>query len=167
MRTIKRVFFVVAFVVVVGAVPFSSARAGSSVVGSTVCVRSDVIGAAGSGLTYTSVGVENDSGSDAEVICTLFRDNTSNTNGMTDLELAIGMSSNSTAGGTFTCQALSIDRKGIVKKQVTKQVSVASGGNTVIGWGSSLNVSVPKGAYAIECSVPIFGIIHSVFYSEP
>src|SRR5690349_21426617 len=107
MLTIQRASLVVAFLVTAGALPLNHVHAASSVVGSTVCVRADVVGASGSGLVYTTYGVNNVSGLSVDVVCTLFRDNTSNTNGLQDLELSI--TDPSSGPGGFICDAISLD----------------------------------------------------------
>jgi hypothetical protein len=161
MPTIQRASLVALFLVSVGAVP--ATHAATSALGSTVCVRAGVIGASGSGLEYLSSGVRNGSGASLDVICTLFRDNTVNTNGMQDLELAL-LDPNSTPGG-FICDAISADRKSsqvkIVRRTSTKV------GEFILDWGGSLNVSVARGHYAIRCTVPNGGVIHSLYYEEP
>jgi hypothetical protein len=164
MLKIQRASLVFAFLITVGALPLTHAQAASSVVGSTVCVRADVVGASGSGLVYTSNGVNNISGANVDIICTLFRDNTTNTNGLQDLELSITVPSGLGAGD-FTCDALSLDRYGMTKKIVPRANSVV--GNTVLDWGSSVNLSVSKGSYSLRCTVPNGGWIRSLWYLEP
>src|SRR4051812_45503140 len=138
MPTIQRASLVVAFLLTFGAVPLSHAQAANTVLGSTVCVRADVVGASGSGLVYTTYGVNNISGASADVVCTLFRDNTTNTTGMSDLELSI--TDPSTVAGTFTCDAISLDRKGLTKKIVNRKNTAI--GDTVLDWGATVNISV-------------------------
>jgi hypothetical protein len=163
MPTIQRASLVLVFLLTIGAVPLSHAQAASTVLGSTVCVRAEVVGAAGSGLEYTSGGVNNISGANVDVICALFRDNTSNTNGMQDLELSI--TDPSSGPGGFSCDAISLDHKGLIKKIVTRKNTVV--GDSVLNWGSTLNVSVSKGSYAIHCSMPNGAWIRSMYYVEP
>jgi hypothetical protein len=161
--SIQRASLTAAFLLALGAVPFTHVQAATSVLGSTVCVRADVVGASGSGLVYNSMGVNNISGAQADIICTLFRDNTTNTNGMQDLELAI-KDPNSAPGG-FICDAISLDRKGLPVKVVRRTNTVV--GDSVLDWGGSVNISVNKGPYAVRCSVPNGGWIRSAFYLEP
>jgi hypothetical protein len=163
MPTIQRAFLIVLFLVTVGAVPLGHAQAASTVLGATVCVRADTVGAAGNGLVYTSMGVNNISGAQADIICSLFRDNTVNTNGMQDLEIAI--QDPSSGPGGFICDALSLDRKGLPKKVVRRTNTVV--GESVLDWGAAVNISVSKGAYVVRCSVPNGGWIRSVYYLEP
>jgi hypothetical protein len=163
MPTIQRAFLIALFLVAAGAVPLSHAQAASTVLGATVCVTADVVGGAGSGLLYSSGGVSNVSGRQADIICSLFRDNPINTNGMQDLELSI--SDPSTGPGGFICDALSLDRKGSTKKVVRRTNTAV--GESVLDWGGSVNVSVSKGYYLVRCSVPNGGWIRSIYYLEP
>jgi hypothetical protein len=163
MLTIQRASLAVALLVTAGAIPLSHVEAASSVVGSTVCVRADVVGSAGSGLVYTSGGLNNISGASVDIICTLFRDNTSNTNGMQDLEVSI--TDPSSGPGGFICDALSLDRFGNSKK-IVRRINTAVG-NSVLDWGSSVNLSVSKGTYTLRCTVPNGGWLRSLYYLEP
>jgi len=163
MLTIQRASLVVAFVLSFGAVPMNHAAAATTVLGSTICVRADLVGNASSGLIYTLGGVNNASGGPAEILCTLFRDNTTNLTGMQDLEMSI--SDPSTSPGGFSCNAFSLDRKGVIKKNVNRVNSVT--GESVLDWGSSVNISVSKGYYAIHCTIPNGATIHSLYYLEP
>jgi hypothetical protein len=60
---------------------------------------------------------------------------------------------------------MSLDRKGIMKKVTRRQSSLV--GESNLDWGSTVNVSVSKGYYAIRCRVPNGGAIRSIFYQEP
>jgi hypothetical protein len=161
MSTVQRAFLMVVGLVVVGAVPFGRLRAATTVLGPTVCLRANSNGLGG--FEYISSGVTNISGAPADIVCGLFRDNTTNTNGMQDIELAI--SDPSAAPGGFVCDAITQDRTGSAKK-VVRRTSTAVG-NSVLDWGSSVNVSVAKGHYAIRCTVPNGGTIRSIYYLEP
>jgi hypothetical protein len=163
MRTIQRASLVVAFLVTIGALPGNRVHAATSVLGSTVCVRADVVGASGSGLIFTTYGLNNISGASVDVVCNLFRDNTTNTNGMQALELSI--TDPSTGPGGFICDAISMDRWGMTKKVVPKTNTAV--GNSVLNWGASVNISVSKGFYALHCTVPNGGWIRSIYYQEP
>jgi hypothetical protein len=157
MFKVQRAFLMVVGLVVMGAVPFARAQAASTVLGATVCLRA--AGQLGN-VEYNSAGLKNTSGTSMLVVCTLFRDNTVNTNGMQDLEVAI----NDPVGGT-ECKAISSDRQGNQKKVVTKTNGAT--GNVVIDFGSSLNVSVAKGYYTVQCQIPDQAIIRTIFYVEP
>lgn len=164
MSTIQRASLVVAFLLVSGAVPIQHAQAATTTLGSTMCVRAGVNGLSGTGLIYDFNGVTVATGTGGEpvdIICTLFRDNTTNTNGMQDLEMSVF---DPTTGSIF-CDAMSLDRKGIQKKVVRRQSSVV--GESVLDWGGSVNLSVSKGYYAIRCRVPNGGAIRSIYYLEP
>jgi hypothetical protein len=162
MPTIQRASLVALFLVAAGAVPVT--HAATSALGSTICVRAGVAGAAGSGLEYSATGVANVSSVPVDVLCTLFRDNTINTNGMQDLEMAVRDPDSATPGG-FICDAISADRNGIGVKQVRR--SSTKLGESVLDWGGSVNSGKAKGIYLVRCTVPIGGSIHSLYYQEP
>jgi hypothetical protein len=162
MSKVQRAFLMVVGLVGVGVVPFAQATAATSVLGPTVCVRANSNG--NGGLEYTSAGVANTSGASLDVVCSLFRDNTTNTNGMQDLELAI-TDPTSTAPGGFICDGITQDRTGSATKVIRRTSTKL--GNSILDWGGSVNVSVAKGHYAIRCTVPNGGIIRSIFYQEP
>jgi hypothetical protein len=147
--------------VVVGAVPFARATAATSVLGPTVCLVANQNGQGG--LVYITAGVQNISGAPIDVVCTLFRDNTTNTNGMQDLEMAIQDPSASPGG--FICDAVAQDRKGLTTKVVRRTNTGVK--DQVLDWGGSVNVSVSKGHYAVRCTVPNGGTIRSIYYQEP
>jgi hypothetical protein len=159
--SIQKAFLIAALLIAGSTVPITHSQAASTALGPTVCVRAGTVGAAGNGLTYDSVGVTNISGAPAEVLCSLFRDNTSNSNGMQDLELSV----KDPTSGSVICDAQSLDRKGVIKKQVRKQTSVT--GESVLDWGSGVNVSVSKGFYVIRCTIPNGATIRSIYYVEP
>lgn len=161
MSKVQRAFLMVVGVVALGAVPVSQVGAATTVLGTTFCVRADVAGAGGSGLIYNSLGVTNAAGINVDIICSLFRDNTTNTNGMQDLELSV----NDPTTGSFFCNALSQKRDGMLVKQVPRQSTKT--GEQIIDWGGSLNASVSRGHYAVRCTVPNGGVIHSIYYQEP
>jgi hypothetical protein len=144
-----------------GALVRSHANAATSVLGPTACVKAGNQGSIG--LEYTSEGVANSTGVPTEVICSLFRDNTTNTNGMQDLEIAI-RDPNPTAG-VLACTAFSYDRNGVIKKSLEKRPTTV--GNVIIDWGSAINVSVSRGYYTIRCMLPVNAIVRSIFYTEP
>lgn len=152
---------VVLVAMAVGTVLIAKAQAATSVLGSTVCVREGNAGS--SGLEYLSSGVINSVGAPANVICSLFRDNTTNTNGMQDLEVSI-FDPSGTAGGV-TCTAFSFDRLGVIRKKVDRTATAT--GNIIIDWGGSVNVSVTRGHYAIRCTLPAGATLRSIFYTEP
>jgi hypothetical protein len=161
MSKVQRAFLMVVGLVGLGAVPFANAQAASSVLGPTVCVRATSNG--NGGLEYTTAGVSNISGAPLDIVCSLFRDNTSNTNGMQALEMAIH--DPSAAPGGFICDAVSQDRVGNATKVVRRTNTGV--GNRILSWGSSVNVSVSRGHYAIRCTVPNGGTIRSIYYLEP
>src|SRR5688572_698594 len=130
MSIFRRVSLMVVLVVGAGAFVFGHARAATSVLGPTSCVR---LGANGSsGLEYTSDGVKNVVGMPVNVVCSLFRDNTTNTDGMQDLEVSI--SDPNPLPGILTCTAYSFDRQGVIKKQLEKKATTR--GNVILDWGS-------------------------------
>jgi hypothetical protein len=161
--TIQRASLVAVFLVAAGAAPVAHLHAATTVLGATVCVRADTVGATGNGLQYVSDGVHNISGAPADVVCTLFRDNTSNTNGMQDLEVSVF--DPTAAPGSTSCIAVSAKRNGDPLKTVTKRS--ATTGNQIIDFGGALNASVSKGHYSVRCTIPNDGVIHNIFYLEP
>jgi hypothetical protein len=164
MPTIQRASLILASLLVTGVLPLTHARAASTTLGPTVCVRAGVNGLSGTGLIYDYNGVTvatGTGGGPVDIVCTLFRDNTSNSNGMQDLEMSVF---DPTTGSIF-CDAMSLDRKGIQKKISRRQTSVT--GESVLDWGGSVNVSVSKGFYSIRCQVPNGGAIRSIYYVEP
>jgi hypothetical protein len=161
--TIQRASLIVAFLVTAGAVPMSHAVAATTVLGPTVCVRAGTVGAAGNGLVYETGRVTNTTVANADVVCSLFRDNTTNTNGMQDMEMAID--DPTPMPGTFSCDAISLDRKGLTKKFANRKSTIV--GEQVLDWGGSVNASVAKGHYAVRCTIPPGGSIHSIYYLEP
>lgn len=164
MSTIQRASLIAALLLSSGAIPIMHARAASSTLGSTVCVRAGVNGLSGTGLIYDVNGITvatGTNGGPVDIVCTLFRDNTSNTNGMQDLEMAVF----DPLGGNIFCDASSFDRKAVNKRTVRRTSSVV--GESILDWGSSINVSVSKGYYAIRCTVPNGGALRSIYYVEP
>jgi hypothetical protein len=161
MSKVQRAFLMVVGLVVMGAVPMGHLNAATSVLGPTVCVRAGLSGSIG--LDYTTAGVTNATGGPTDILCSLFRDNTTNTNGMQDLEMAIFDPSASPGG--FICDAVSQDRVGSARK-VSRRTNTGVN-NQILDWGGSVNVSVSKGHYAIRCTVPNGATIRSIFYLEP
>ena len=161
MSKVQRAFLMVVGVVGMGAVPFARVEAATTVLGPTACLRANTNGLGG--LEYTSAGVVNISGAPADVVCALFRDNTTNTNGMQDLEVSIN--DPSTSPGGVICDAVSQDRNGSAKKVVRRTNTTV--GNIILDWGGSLNVSVAKGHYAVRCTIPNGATFRSIFYLEP
>jgi hypothetical protein len=137
--------------------PRTSIGADSKVMGSSSCRRtgSNVLG-----LEYTSNGVRNISGTSIVLMCNLPRDNTGNTNGLSDLEVVVINSLN----GAASCSAVAIDRNGNPMKVVSKSSSGA--GSAVIDFGATLNVSASKGSYAVFCNVTDQSLLTSVFVNE-
>jgi len=94
------------------------------------------------------------------VTCPILRDNTVNTTGLADVELQVAVSS-----GSMTCTAGAYDASGFgAIKTVAK--TTTSTGNSKLDWGASVNKSVSIGTYAVDCTVPPFGQIYSLRYSE-
>jgi hypothetical protein len=93
--------------------------------------------------------------------CALQRDNTTNTNGLEDLEVQ----TSSSASGVVDCEATSYDLNNNIL--VDKIVVAPSGTGKTIDFGSTVNVSVAKGHYEVSCFVPPLAVIHTIFYKEP
>jgi hypothetical protein len=147
-----------AMAVAVAGWPHTSIGADAKVTGASVCRR--LGGVQQFGLQYTSNGVQNITGSSADLICNLPRDNTGNTNGLSDLEVTIR---NFTTGGS-SCDALSIDRNGnpmqIVRKDSTRL------GSETLDFGAGLSVSANKGGYLVVCHLTNGSMINSVYTNE-
>jgi hypothetical protein len=163
MFKVQRAFLMVVAVVGMGAVLFGTAGAATSVLGPTVCVPTGPSGSAG--FEYFGFGVRNETGAQHDILCTLFRDNTTNTNGMQDLEVAVKIDPG--FPGTITCDAATYDRNGNPVKVVRRTTSTANANGVVLDWGSSLNLSVSKGHYVVRCTLPDQALIRSIFYLEP
>lgn len=107
-------------------------------------------------------GAYNLGSSNVLVVCPLVRDNTGNTNGLSDIEMQVSLPSSS----SMTCTAGSYHPSGFATvESIAKTTQVA--GNSKIDWGSSLNNSVSNGIYAIYCDVPPSGTIYSIRHKEP
>ena len=130
--------------------------AGAKVVSPGAC---RLLGGGTTGLTYGAGHVTNSSGATANVVCPIVRDNTSNTTGLRDAEVAV-----TDATGTMSCSAVSVDRAGTILKSVG--VTIPGTGSRIIDFGSSMNLGVSRGHYQVTCSVPNGGKIHSVYYDE-
>ena len=130
--------------------------AGAKVVSPAAC---RLLGGGTSGLTYGAGHVTNTSGASASVVCPIVRDNTSNTTGLRDAEVAV-----TDATGTMSCAAVSVDRAGNILKSVG--VTIPGTGSRIIDFGSSMNLGVSRGHYQVTCNVPNGAKIHSVYYDE-
>jgi hypothetical protein len=159
MSKFQRAFLMVVGLVGVGAVPLSHLSAATSVLGPTVCVSN---GAPGTFAIYRTDGVELSGPSSGNILCTLFRDNTTNTTGMQDLEVSVN---DPTSGGGISCLAVSTKRDGSSFKTAERHTTKT--GEQILDFGGSLNSSVSKGHYSITCSVAVGGVIHNIYYLEP
>jgi hypothetical protein len=144
--------------------------AGLSIAGPTLGLDGKIAGptscqlgasVAGARLAYATSGVTNVSGINVNVVCSLVRDNTTNTNGLSDLEMVVTAPA---GGGNFDCTALAEDRNGNPVLAVHRMTSRS--GAQVLDWGGSITVSASKGYYIINCDTPAGGVIHSVFHNE-
>jgi hypothetical protein len=116
---------------------------------------------AGARLAYVTSGVSNVSGINVNVVCSIVRDDTTTTTGLSDLEMTVTAPA---GGGNFDCTALSEDRNGSPLIAVHRTTSRA--GTQVLDWGAAVSVSASKGYYIVNCDVPANGIIHSLFHNE-
>jgi hypothetical protein len=157
MSTFRRASLMAVLLVGLGALPMGHAVGASSVLGTIGCAPT---GPLTDNVEYTSAGLKNKSTATLTIVCSLFRDNTSNTNGMQDLEISLF----DQTGGT-KCAAFSFDRKGFTKKMIEKVNSTV--GEAVIDFGGALNASVSKGYYAVSCSLTPQSILRSIYYVEP
>lgn len=145
-------------VVMVGAVPRRSLAADGKILGGQVCE----LGPAPSSATvrYDSDGIEMVS-TGGTVMCTMIRDNVTNTNGLSDVELSVN---DPTGGGGVICDLLAQDRHGTPVKVVRRTSS--RNGPQVLDWGGSLNVGASKGTYSFICLLPPGGRISSLYFNE-
>lgn len=135
---------------------FTPARADNKLVGPVACRPA---GTETAGLQYRVGGVTNVSGAAMDVVCTLIRDTVSNTNGLRDLEVAV-----TDPAGSLLCDAVSENRAGDPLKIVRR--SISGTGSKILDWGSSLNLSVNRGHYSLNCFLPNNATIHSIYYDE-
>jgi hypothetical protein len=143
--------------ITVGAGFASQARADGKVISPSSC---RLAGGGTTGLSYGAGHVTNTSGASAAIVCPVFRDTVSNSNGLLDLEVAVGDST-----GTISCDALALDRAGNITKSVTRRTPGT--GAQVIDFAATLNASSNRGHYSVICQVPNGSRIHSLFYDEP
>jgi hypothetical protein len=141
------------------AVPGSSLGLDGKIAGPTACQLGASI--AGARLAYATSGVTNVTGVNVNVVCALVRDNTLNTNGLSDLEMVVTAP---TGGGNFDCTILAEDRGG--NPLIAVHRTTTTPGTHVLDWGGSVTVSGSKGYYIINCDVPANGIIRSIFHNE-
>jgi hypothetical protein len=147
--------------VAVGAVPFGRATAATTVLGPSICAR----GLASNGNVNVTGGMfQNISGAQMTVICSLFRDNTTNTNGMQDLEITVR--NDGDVANVATCTAVSYNRQGSPLKMASRTTNGTSVEQT-LDFGGSLNLSVSRGHYSIFCQMPNLFSVHNIFYTEP
>jgi hypothetical protein len=95
-------------------------------------------------------------------ICAPERSNTSNTNGLLDLEIRI-LSLDGT-NKSVNCYASSQRTDGSSVLDVSKS---GFGTNFKIDFGATLNKSVSGGSYIIACDLPAFAALVSMYSSEP
>jgi hypothetical protein len=140
------------------ALPGRSQGLDGKIAGPTACQ----LGAATAGarLQYNTSGVTNVSAVNVNVVCALVRDNTTNTNGLSDLEMVV----TAPAAGNFDCVAIAEDRNG--SPLIVVHRTTSGPGNHVLDWGGSITVSGSKGYYVVNCDVPVNGIIRSIFHNE-
>ncbi|MEO5768760.1 MAG: hypothetical protein ABIS92_10450 [Polyangia bacterium] len=145
----------------------TSANAGSNILSGNVCQTfyppetSD-----GQGVYHSGSGVQNISsdGGVRLVMCPIFRDNTGNTNGMSNLTVRTTVPSGFSA--STSCIAMSLTRYGSIKVGIWK--TSASTGSSGMAWGNTINKSDNgSGAYDIQCNVGYGAILNSIEYSEP
>ena len=94
------------------------------------------------------------------VTCPILRDNTTNTTGLADVELQVAVSS-----GSMTCTAGAYDASAFGTVKTVAKTTTGTG-NSKLDWGTALNKSSSVGTFAIDCTVPPFGQIYSLRYSE-
>jgi hypothetical protein len=134
----------------------SSIGADAKVIGPTNCAgqNSDPLG-----LEFTTNAVTNLTGGAFTIECSIDRDNTGNTNGLSDLEIAVTVPL-----GRLACDAFSFDRAGNLLKMVSREAN--GQGTQILDFGSSLNVSANKGHFAVSCFADHGTKIHAIYYNE-
>jgi hypothetical protein len=139
----------------------SGARADSKVLSGASCVL-----VTGTNVTRSAAGIKNNETGNVTVFCSLLRDNTTNTNGLTALRIS------ATASGTLglnECNVYSLDAWG--KPQLELACSAVtptiSNGMSIYDFGSMLNVSAFNGSYAIRISIRPGQTLKSIYYNEP
>jgi hypothetical protein len=155
----QRASTVAAFALAALLVPGRSMGLDGKIAGPTSCQLGASV--AGARLSYLTSGVTNVSGINVNVVCALVRDNTTNTNGLQDLEMSVTAPA---GGGNFDCTLLSEDRQGNPVLAVHR--TTTRPGAQVLDWAGSITVSTSKGYYILNCDVPNNGTIHSIFHNE-
>jgi hypothetical protein len=147
-----------ALTLALAAVPGRSIANDAKVMGGTACRRAST--GTMLGLQYTTDGVVNVSGQSMQVICSILRDNTGNTNGLAGLQVGV---TDTTSGG-IACDAVADDPKGnpviVTRKSSTKL------GAQVLDFGTTVSKSAAKGYYSLNCSLPNGAKISSIYSNE-
>ena len=116
--------------------------------------------AAGTFLRHNLDGIEM-AGASGTVVCTMVRDNVTNTNGLSDVELTVFDPS---AGGSVVCDLVAQDRNGSPLK-IVRRSSTRNGVQT-LDWGGSMNLSASKGTYSFICNLPPGARLSSIYFNE-
>lgn len=100
-------------------------------------------------------------GSDFTISCPILRDNTTNTNGLSALQLRVKKADTATR----SCTAYASDGFGSQLKSVTKTVSGT--GVQPFDWGTTFNVSSANGAnYAVVCTLGAEDFGEGIYWTE-
>jgi hypothetical protein len=114
---------------------------------------------------YNALGVHTKSGDMLQVTCPIARHNTSNTNGLLDLEVRFAViTPQISTAQTATCYARSLRPDGTVHKFVQKS---NSGFTFKVDFDGAFNSGVSGGSYVVDCDVPNFTHLLQILVSEP
>lgn len=91
-----------------------------------------------------------------EATCPIVRDNTGNTNGLSELQMQV-----LTSGSTI-CNAHAISATGSVLISVARSRST----NGPLNWSNTINTSSARGSYAIRCDMPAWAQIATYYADE-
>lgn len=106
------------------------------------------------------VDEDDQNGFAAFISCPIIRDETNNTNGISDLEVRVDHN----GAGSMSCQGMTFDAFGNTLKGVLKPAPV--GNNKVLDFGNAINISATKGPYYVSCTMTGGDTIHSLFLQE-
>jgi hypothetical protein len=141
----------------VAAFPGRSHGVDGKVIGATYCAaeNNDPLG-----FQFASNGATNVSGGSLDLVCSLPRDNTTNTNGLSDLQIVV-----TDPTGHMSCVVFAYDANDNVFTAVEAQPDLIVG-TKIFDFGSSLGFSVAKGHYEVRCTLDNNAILHSILVNE-
>jgi hypothetical protein len=96
--------------------------------------------------------------------CPLQRNLPLSTEGLSDLE--IRFTGHNTTSAFTQCTGMSLRPDGTIVKAVNKSVTVPPSGTITMDFANSINASVSKGTYHLECLLPFTVGLNSIYHSE-